>query len=140
MLFRSSLPTMVCRIFISKQAVTANARVMFSFGNSTSESIGVSVNFQAGTTILNWDDTGTVQYKIIESAYNSDYWELLISATTTDSLNNTVTAALYPARYDLDTTTVNKANTGSLTVGNVELYQNVTIAYIEGTDPVFTTS
>ena len=136
------LSPMVVRIFIKKQtSATANCQLYFSFqSGGLTEVNSISVNAQAGTIIKDGDDTGTLAHKIIESVYDADSWEILISATPGDAANTTYSVVIDPAWYNLDTIVGDATNTGSVTVGNVELYQNVTIAYIEGTDPVFTTS
>ena len=136
------LPPMLARIFIEKQtSATANCQVIIEpeIGGATEHNT-ISINVQAGMIIKDRDDTGTLAYKIIESAYNSDFWEILISTTPGDATNTACKIVIDPAWYDLDTIVGDATNTGFATVGNVELYLNATIADIEGTDPVFTTS
>ena len=136
------LPPMLARTFIKKQT-SATVNCQFYIGFTTggaSEWSTISINAQAGTIIKAGDDTSTLVYKIIESIYNSDFWEILISATPGDAANATCRVGINPAWYDLDTTVGDATNTGSVTVGNVELYQNATIADIEGTDPLFSES
>lgn len=133
------LPPCLVRFFIKKLAsATYNAWLDLRFLGASTEYEGISINLETGDWLEVDDSTGTLQVSITTPPETAGWWEIIMSATPSNTSNDSVRVAVSPARYDLDTITEDAAGTGTIVVGNVELYFNNTIEDIQGTDPIYT--
>ena len=126
--------THVMRTFVKKDSdQTRFPEFNFQLTGGTAVALGLGFNTQTGATAARVD-TGTNASEIRDAG---DWWEILQSITNNSTGNVTVSMTIYCAISDTIGTT-NNAATGSIIVGNVELYTNKTIAQVRGSSPIFT--
>ena len=135
------LPAMVARYWIKKEASAAGncSLILRLLGNTTKYS-SISFDPQTGTAIVVDDESSLAWKAQLRFLNGQDWWEVLLSAISSDALNDGIMVHARPVAYDLDTKTEDGTLTGPVTVGNVELYRSATIEDIEGTDPLFSGS
>ena len=102
------------------------------FGGTT-QRLRVRLNTKTGATEVH-STTGVTAH---EAILRRSWWEVLISVDNNSSGNIGAQSIMAPARGSTLFTNDVTA-TGSIIVGNVELYENKTIEQIRGTAPIFT--
>ena len=118
-----------------KKSATDVSRLAFDHRQGTGTRNQIGVNIQTGYA---WDASSSA-IDAIEVVDVGDWWKVLLEVTAnTTSGRVVITPAAYPVDDYLGLADSNE--TGSIAVGNVEIYLNKTIAQVRGLGPIFTTT
>jgi len=133
----SPLAPVVLKVYVKKQdTATYSALIYLRKMGDTEENSFVSLNPVSGNCFITADDSGNTEMQV--ESYG-DFWIIYIYDIPVNTLNDTYRFTIYPVYYDLDTNQpVGNIATGSVVIGNVELYKNKTIADVSGLGPIFT--
>lgn len=124
------------RVFIRKDAVTSRfPEIQFKLSGGTTVQGFVQINTSTGASASRVGNSAT--WTVQTYAYNTDFWEVV--GTMANNGTNAVSNILfYPAYASTLGGASSAALTGSIVVGNVELYPGKVTADVIGQDPAYT--
>lgn len=123
------------RFFIKKDTDTTRfPEINLQFSGGTLQNIYVQINTQTGAIVSR---TGPSVFTAQTSPYNSAWWEV-VGEMANNGTNTSGNLLIYPAFASTLGAASSAALTGSIIIGNVELYRGVTAASVLGQDPAYT--
>lgn len=124
------------RTFIRKDAITSRfPEIQFQLSGGTTVQGFVQINTSTGASASRSGNSAT--WTVQEYAYNTDFWEVV--GTMANNGTNAVSNVLfYPAYASTLGGASSAALTGSIVVGNLELYAGKVTADVIGQDPAYT--
>lgn len=132
----------VLRVFVKKDSDTSRfPRINLELSGGTGQNLKLDFKTTDGTTNVN-SSVGTVAYEVndITDVDGNVIWlEVLLSVQNNSTGNTTASIKIFPAVGSSFPTGAATA-TGSIIVGNVELYKGKTIAEVRSAPPIITTS